>query len=849
MNRGNGKAEGSRRRGWLAACLLLIFLAVWTAGAAAEGLHAEVANPLLEVEAQIGYDGQITYGKLFPVRVTVRNHGADLEGTLAVNGYVNPKKYDRFETELSVPAGGERTVVLPVQSDSKQEVFTVEILRDGKVIAAVNVSPAGVIDPGAMLIGVLSSRPRNLANLDINRENDTQQRYEYWQTVALTPETLPDSEELLNSFGMMVLDDTDPASLTEKQRQAVAKWVRDGRVLLCGGGAAAPRNLSGPWNEAGLRAADFTVSANALPALEYYTQQRGSGAAPEVTLARIEGAAPLLADRASGGNGLIWRIPLGKGRVYVMAWEAGDPALNTQSTMHVFWQKLLLQEDPSLYNDIQYRAAPASAVYVPGAGVKMKVPGSLPAAAAVVAAGMVLGGALWFILRRRGATKWMWAILPVISLAAAAVIAVLAGSSALNSPVAMITVNTVQSRDGETLRSTAVNAAAPRIGLHRIRMDGENLEPRMYDDTYWGYEEDNQPKEPVTLRMVRISGDYREVAFNAVSPWQDIQLGATRPETEQGLVKSEIWMEEDGLHGTVENGTADKLREGAVICAYGFVRIPALAPGESADFVMLSEDAPDPLSPIYTDGKMLRNAPAAMYQVLNQMFYGGERVDYNGRDDVLNGMVSAAMDLVNQAYSQTVSSRDKPGFFYCAEQEGGETSELTVDGKTVAGKAVIRMRTVEINYLTVGKTGVVFRTPGMDTAVRCMVDGAGLPAEDLEENSSGAKFYGFYPLVERPTFRFGLESLEDVDISNLTIGLDAWYLTEAKCFLLNTKLRKWVEIPLNTPVERPEQYLDGKGNLYCQFRPVNTETYTDIPAPSLTLEGRVRKGETGHAAP
>ena len=118
---------------WIAFGLVFCLLA-WAGAAAADGLHTEVENPELEMNVRIGYNGQITYGKAFPVRVTVRNNGGDLEGMLAVNGYVNSAKYDRFETALSVPAGGERTVVLPVVAQSRQAFFTVEIVKDGRTV-------------------------------------------------------------------------------------------------------------------------------------------------------------------------------------------------------------------------------------------------------------------------------------------------------------------------------------------------------------------------------------------------------------------------------------------------------------------------------------------------------------------------------------------------------------------------------------------------------------------------------------------------------------------------------------------------------------------------------------------
>ena len=183
---------------WIAFGWILCLL-TWAGAALADGLHTEVENPALEVEVHLGYDGQITYGKAIPVRVTVKNRGGDFQGIAAVNTYVNALKYDRYETEIFVPAGGERTVTLAVKAETRQPVFTAEILRDGKRVCAVNAYPETVINPSAMLIGVFSSRPRNLAYLDISAESDTLNRYEYWQTVALAPETLPDDPELLRA--------------------------------------------------------------------------------------------------------------------------------------------------------------------------------------------------------------------------------------------------------------------------------------------------------------------------------------------------------------------------------------------------------------------------------------------------------------------------------------------------------------------------------------------------------------------------------------------------------------------------------------------------------------------------
>ena len=830
---------------------LVICLLVWAGTAAAGGLHTEVVNPELKMEVQLGYDGQITYGKAIPVRVTVRNDGGDLEGTLAVNGYVNTQKYDRFETEISIPAGGERTVVLPVVSSTKQDLFTAEIVKDGKVICAVNKAVKTVINPGAMMIGVLSTRPRNLANLDITQENDILLRYEYWQTVALTPETLPEDPELLKTFGMIVLDDMDPALLTEKQQDALKNWITAGHVLIVGGGMYAPQNLAFLGELTNLRVGDFTVSDSVSAAVEAFAGQRNSGRKTEVALAKTDGADPLVSD--ADGNGLVWRETAGAGRIITLAWEAGNASLNAESAMHVFFQQLMIKTDPTLYSSIMYSGGSFQALYAAGEDTGITVRNSLPVAAAVIAAAALMGCALWAILKKRGQTQWMWAVIPVLAIAVAAVVTVMAGSSPLNRPVTATTVNLVQDTDGNITRFVHVTAAAPRTGLHRFSMEGENLEPQMYDEGYYWMDEDDEAaqKEPAQLRSVRISGKNREAAVNSLTPWKLTQLTSVRTDEETGKVDGSIWMEDDGLHGIVRNGLFCSLKKGVVYCStYGFVRIPALEPGESAEFAMIAEDAKDPSAPVFENGKMLRNVAPGAYMTVYQMMegWGQEGYDsYGSRESMLYGMMNSAADYLTNNQG---NGRENTIFMYSAEPEGDFAAPVLVDGEKAEGRAVLPMFSVQLNYLKTGKTGVVFHAPGMDKPVRCEIDGAGLPKGDWTEDAGSGKYgYRYYVLAERPTFRFTLDGLDQIRISRISIGMDQWYMNDMKCYVLNHQLKTWVEIKPNAALSYPEQYLDGQGNLYCQFRPLAGDSYMEIPEPTLTIEGKLKEGGEEHAEP
>ena len=70
--------------------------------------------------------------------------------------------------------------------------------------------------------------------------------------------------------------------------------------------------------------------------------------------------------------------------------------------------------------------------------------------------------------------------------------------------------------------------------------------------------------------------------------------------------------------------------------------------------------------------------------------------------------------------------------------------------------------------------------------------------------------------------------------------MEEWYAKDLRCYVLNPRLKTWVEVTVNAPLQRPDQFLDGNGDLFCQFRPAAADSYTSIPAPTLTVEGRLK---------
>lgn len=830
------------RKGRIAAALMLAVCLALSAASAT--MHTEVEHPALEMAAAIGYGGMITYGKAFPVRVTVRNNGEDFEGTLGINAYVSHKTYDRFETPVALPAGAEREYVLAPVVYTRQDVFTVELTKDGEVACAVNAEPEGLANPSAMLVGVLSTRPQNLNNLTIDRENDSLGRYELWQTVALTPETFPEEERLMNAFGMIVTDDIDPAALSGTQREALDRWLRGGRILLCGGGAAGARAVSFFSGDTGLRMAGVTSCARVTAALRKSIGRAETGERISVSIAELDGAEPLVRD--DEGHGLVWRSAAGNGRIYTSAFEAGDQALNAESLMHYYWQQLLVNNDGDAYNTALYSGSEDqgdTAVFAGGSVPVKASTGLLPAL--LVAAGMlVLAGVCWAMLKKADRQQWMWLALPVLALAAAAVTALLSGASEANRPMAVIAENLVQEAEGTIRSYRGVSAASPEYGRHSYSMKGEKLRVRNYDYVDFNEEEEEEKAEPTILRTCYIAGGENALTAESQAPWETVNMTCEAESGIAGGIASSVWMEEDGFHAEITNGTEYRMTAGYVITGYGYASVPDLEPGGKAETALLHRTMADPQNLKYEDGGLYLDAGTDFFTMACAALQYTETYDGSSEKNPKAARVNMISGAANRLYRAKSGNVYLPAegtrFIYTAVPEGLPDIGLRVDGQPVERISVFGQLTTEMNYLMVGRTGVIFRAAGMDVPVRVETDENGLPGKDMPQTT--AKSY-YHTLSEIPTFRFDLSGLKGARIDKLRLVMEKWYSGQTTAWALNAGTGTWDAIGLNEDIPQPEKYLDREGNLYLQFRPDTQEMYAEIPTPMIMLEGR-----DGHAA-
>lgn len=826
----------------LAACMLLA-----CAAAAADTMHREVENDALDMEVSVGFDGRVIYGKTMPVRVRIRNFGDDFEGVLGVNAYISTKEYDRFEKEVFVPAGSEREFEVDVSVYARQKTFTAELVKDGEVVCAANGKPTATVNPSALLIGVLSTRAQSLKNLNITLDNDVLGRFELWETIPLTPDTFPEDTDLMNSFGLMVFDDIDPASLSQKQQDLLDSWLRRGHILICGGGATAARNTAYFGRYTGLQMEEVTSSSAVLENLERLLGRSVSGNKPACALAKYSGSGEPLAKDTESGCGLIWRTAVSGGRIYTTAFEMGDAWLNSEFLMSYFWQQLLVNQDQSVYSALMYNNSDAysSATVSAGYSTQVDAKSYLLAGLLIVLGILVVSCVLWTVLKKKDKRQWMWLALPVTAVIAAVSILLVSSGAETNRPLAVIADNLVQDSTGTIRNYSGISVAAPEFGRHSYSAAGTTLHIQYYDYVDYDEEEDEKKREePDTLRTCFKAGGENSITAESVTPWQMINLAASSPAQIQGQVIGSLWMEEDGLHGEVVNETDTRFAAGWVVTTYGFVSVPALAPGEKADFLMTRKSM-DPQNQIYVDGGLYPDHPN-LYSVINDAAgYSSPNSNLSAQErrdrELISSMVNGAADVLRQGSgSMSYSGNESAMFLFAARPENVQGSELKVDGVPVIQKTSLTMMTAELPFNAVGRTGVVFRSAGMDVPERVEIDEQKMPTDELVQNTRQQYYHS---LNETPTFRFTLKDIDGVKLENMQVMIDSYYGNLTKVYALNAKYRQWIEISVNTDIWDPGRFIDEEGRLYIQFRSDTQDIYADIATPLISLEGRVEHAE------
>jgi hypothetical protein len=584
------------------------------------------SGPRLEVR-QFGWqtNGSVVAASWNPVAVRVTG-SSETDGAARVQVILKVKLTSGSQSilyplsahaqEVALPAGVTKDVKLwvPVLGDGAY-VATVQVLKqDGQVLNE-QTATAQATRADVPLVGALadsSTLAAQLARVEVPYQQGLTAQL---RTVELqSASDLPARPEYLAAFRAVAVQGSTAATLTAEQRTALQDWVvQGGHLLIVGGpdGARAASVLGGGRADAPrLRFSGVDGSAELRPLVEWATG--ASSASITGPAARIEATAT---DSLAGppGSPLVVRATWGDGSVTLLgpdptldplrSWPS-TPALLKRALEPAFVGGRSLDGsarsplDPSPRND-EFRLVAALDALPPEVFPDWQHVGLLLGGFALVA-GPLLHALLWRADRR----PWLWAAVPLLSVAFTVGIYLFAGATPGRDVVAnAVSEVRLDPRTGAGRQSLAVGYFAPLRDQLTVRTPGEQP-VRVWVGSVAGLQQTvssgtfgplsgtlgapaGAPTAGPLYRVITGRDTQVEFGSNAATSNNGGGLRSlvmTRTLPAAGRIETDLRVEgtDSIIKGTVRNSTPYALDEVGLAVGQTYAKLGPLAPGQTA---------------------------------------------------------------------------------------------------------------------------------------------------------------------------------------------------------------------------------------------------------------------------
>ena len=664
------------------------------------------AQAQVSLEASAGYGGTVPGGRWFPLRVILTNEGEAFDGIVAVEMICNYSDYDRYEYPVHVEQG-KTTVHMPVHLAAPERSLRVT-LSDGESIVAEN--SAGVremVDAYAYLIGVLGGNGALVSSLRSDAIADALLRKEQLTAVSLDDAMAAMTAKELDAFAALVIDAYDVGTLDDTQQEMLLDWLKDGGTVILGPGEKGCTSVAWFAEQTDVRYAETAEETAVLAALRDYTgamRSEDAGLCPAYPLEAGEDGAAF----DEQGRCVLACSRVNKGLVLSCGFGLSEGSVLEEARTNALWQRLLLAADADHYMEGFVRNND-SVFYVGGVCEQMLVSEGvsiLPVAALLVGYVFIAGTGLFILMRRIDRTRLLWFVLPVCAAGALVIVAGLSDVLGLNEPTAAsLRVIRYDEAGNVTDQEGVVVSWADDS---RVRVEAEGASELVRTE-YAGYSS-TRSTDTYAHRDTLTLGEQPAIELRAAAPWTARQLTMTRKEkASSGAVTSRAYMEADGLHAMIENGTDKLLEDALLITSLGYATLGDIAPGEVREAVLATPERIDRIDGVQVirDGELLE-FPQSVWQVISAHI----NPPATGDAQPLSDREQRERSLLRNLFNVAVNIGDEFGCFVVARCPEMTCAQLYKDGEPITRWAQESIVSIRAAFAPVSGSGYFYYPAG-----------------------------------------------------------------------------------------------------------------------------------------
>ncbi|NLV57323.1 MAG: hypothetical protein GXY67_00985 [Clostridiales bacterium] len=822
----------------------------------------DISYPGLRIQAEIGYDGRITYLRKIPLRVSLINEGDNLAGKMTLNIYRSNEEYDRYEKPVSVAAQSEVQKVFLLELTMKQDHYQVELLVDDRVIASQSLTPVSVMDPSTMLVGTLSEQTKVLSQFVFSDTKDPLNRGEKWQATPLSMEDFPDDPEMLEAFAFLAVDGVDLSQLNSRQQEAFGEWLEKGGIVIVGGGAQAGSGYPFFTKYTGIMAGTTTQSvADITPSLLRYVKAAESPLGGLIPLTELKDAKNLLV--SADGTGLLDMTRVGNGVIFTAAFSLSDKPLSEWLSNSAFWQRVMITAIGEKYKRItdQYiNYYNRNLDYIDGSVMEqIRVPNdsSFLIPLVLLLTFLALSGfGSYLFLKKKDKRDLMWVTIPVLSILCVVLLLFMGRTMSFRQPVAVISAMVNQDVEGAVSSKAAVSVSVAERTPVTVSIQPGWIRVGGNQSNYYDMGEE-LPKIH-KLRYTYHQGDTSTITFPVDASRKVNSFFVEGLELPTIQIEGDCWWEKDGLHITLTNQGEYPLQTGHVITPMGFCAVPPLLPGEKVRcLIAYSKDQDQKMGtqvnynpygniPI-TEGVLVptyQQNNVNIYSITGAIVYPEQYTDSKAFAPELPRAQLDERMLRSNLYNYCINNgnwyEESAAFYYVALDDNLCRFSLTANGQSVNRVAQRNIISAKLKYHAVNESGLVKYSKGMIK----VYEGSAGP----EGNVRGTEIkerYRYYRLHDKQIFCFDVpENARDIRLDRLEIGVEYSY-TEFDLRIWNQKTGDWMPMDPKKDLEDQIDWyacLTKEGELFVQYVPGTsaTDNYAEVSTPYMVLEGDVK---------
>lgn len=626
--RAGGKVEGRIKRVRAVGTALFVLLILVLSVAAAAAFPACAAQPDRSLQKPSAADEKavtmdVTYGycdlakgdRYLPVRVSLSNQGiSTFSGTVELLTTTSSKEPYEYVYPVSVDPMSSLKQVYDIPLGVKaDQIFATLRGADGTEVVRKRIKLNISSDESETLIGVYCDDPDSMNYLD-----GVGLRYGSvkLKLIPLTQDEAPEDFLGYDQMDLLMVTDYDLNRLSDKQQNAILKWVENGGTLLFGGGTGYKNNM-GKLADQLLGPSYGDPEPMEVNLGAEYSQNSPKDAVLTMTCADLnlkDGTILIPGD----GFPLLSYTHRGKGRIAAAAFDLRDmgtfcqthPSFTEQFLTLVMGDKKierLSQSDLYGFSNLFF-----SVQGLINTGNVNRLPNVILYTVVIVFYILLIGPVLYHLLKRNSVQRYYIGAVAACSLLFTAIIFAMGVKTRFRTPF-FTYASVLDATDGRKTEETYVNVRSPYNKPYTVSFDpAYTIRPITKNYLYSGV---TAPKftgdEPYKAALI-FGEDQTELHIRDTVAFTPKMFSLKKEASSQGLgILGDITFFDGVLKGTVTNQSDRRLEDAALLLYGKVVLLGDLDPGQT----------------VRLDGREVLNYPLNYIYALAQTISGADQYD------------------------------------------------------------------------------------------------------------------------------------------------------------------------------------------------------------------------------